>query len=198
MQKIERQGEHCKKIVENLLSFSRYSDHTEDVSDVNANIETVLNVVQNNLLIRKVQLVKDLEPNLPRIKIDPIQLQQVLLNLINNAVAAMPQGGFLTIASEWTVGTERVKILVSDTGTGIREEHRGRIFDPFFTTKKVGEGTGLGLTVSYGIIKQYEGSIDMETVTIEENPERHGTRFTVTLPVYRSKRMPKKAAAEDA
>jgi signal transduction histidine kinase len=198
MQKIERQGEHCKKIVENLLSFSRYSDHTEDVSDVNANIETVLNVVQNNLLIKKVQMVRDLEPDLPRIKIDPIQLQQVLLNLINNAVAAMHQGGILTIATEWIVGTERVKILVADTGTGIKEEHRGRIFDPFFTTKKVGEGTGLGLTVSYGIIKQYEGSIDMETVTIEENPERHGTRFTVTLPVYRSKRMPKKAAAEDA
>ncbi len=144
MQKIERQGEHCKKIVENLLSFSRYSDHTEDVSDVNANLETVLNVVQNNLLIKKVQMVKDLESNLPRVKIDPIQLQQVLLNLINNAVAAMPQGGVLTIATEWKVGTERVKILVADTGTGIKEEHRSRIFDPFFTTKKVGKGPGWG------------------------------------------------------
>ncbi|MBI5582229.1 MAG: cache domain-containing protein [Deltaproteobacteria bacterium] len=195
LKKIERQGEHCKKIVENLLSFSRYSDHTEDVSDVNANIETVLGVVQNNLLIKKVQLIKDLEPTLPKVKIDPIQLQQVILNLINNAVAAMPQGGILTVATEWAVGSERVKILVADTGTGIRAEHRSRIFDPFFTTKKVGEGTGLGLTVSYGIIKQYHGSIDLETATPEENPERHGTRFTVTLPVYRSKRTPKKAVA---
>ncbi len=188
LKKIERQGEHCKKIVENLLSFSRYSDHTEDVSDVNANLETVLNVVQNNLLIKKVQLIKDLEPGLPKVKIDPIQLQQVILNLINNAVAAMPQGGILTVATECTGGLERVKILVLDTGTGIREEHRQRIFDPFFTTKKVGEGTGLGLTVSYGIITHYQGTITMETKTEDEDPQHHGTRFTVTLPVYHSKR----------
>jgi signal transduction histidine kinase len=188
LQKIERQGENCKKIVENLLSFSRYSDHTEDVSDINANLETALNVVQNNLLIKKVQLIKDLEPGLPKVKIDPIQLQQVLLNLINNAVAAMPQGGTLTIAAEWAVGSERMKILIADTGTGIRKENRERIYDPFFTTKQVGEGTGLGLTVTYNIITHYGGAITMETKTAEEDPVHHGTAFTVTFPVYRTRR----------
>ena len=93
LEKIERQGNQCKKIVENLLSFSRYTDRAEDVSDINANLENVIEVVQNNLLIKKVKLVKELEGNLPRVKIDPIQIQQVLLNLINNALAAMPGGG---------------------------------------------------------------------------------------------------------
>ena len=188
LEKIERQGENCKKIVENLLSFSRYSDHTEDVSDVNANLETVLSVAQNNLLIKKVQLIKDLEPGLPKVKIDPTQLQQVLLNLINNAVAAMPQGGILTVAAEWAVGSERVKILIADTGTGISKENRERIYDPFFTTKQVGEGTGLGLTVTYNIITHYGGTISLETKTVEEDPVHHGTAFTVTFPVYHTRR----------
>lgn len=188
MEKIERQGNHCKKIVENLLSFSRYTDRVEDVSDINANLENVLEVVQNNLLIKKVKLVKELEPGLPRVQIDPIQLQQVILNLINNALAAMPGGGTLTMSTRWNVNQDRVEIRIADTGTGIREEHRLRIFDPFFTTKKVGEGTGLGLTVSYGIINQYHGSIHMQTKTAEEDPADHGTTFTVALPIYRSKR----------
>ena len=188
MEKIERQGNHCKKIVENLLSFSRYTDHVEDVSDINANLENVIEVVQNNLLIKKVKLIKELEANLPRVKIDPIQLQQVLLNLINNALAAMPGGGALTTATRWNVNQDRVEIKIADTGTGIQEEHRLRIFDPFFTTKKVGEGTGLGLTVSYGIINQYHGSITMETKTEAEDPTGHGTTFIVALPIYRSRR----------
>ncbi|MBA4395515.1 MAG: hypothetical protein C0407_18340, partial [Desulfobacca sp.] len=81
-----------------------------------------------------------------------------------------------------------VEIIISDTGTGIRKEDQGRIFDPFFTTKKVGEGTGLGLTVSYGIIQHSQGTIGFETKTEQEDPANHGTRFTVTLPVYHSKR----------
>jgi signal transduction histidine kinase/type II secretory pathway pseudopilin PulG len=188
LEKIERQGNHCKRIVENLLSFSRYTDRADDISDINNNLENVFSVIQNNLMIKRVQLEKELEPNLPRVKADPIQLQQVFLNLINNAVAAMPRGGLVKVTTLWKVHDDKIEITISDTGSGIRKEHRDRIYDPFFTTKKVGEGTGLGLTVSYGIITHYQGTITMETKTEEEDPQHHGTRFMVTLPVYHSKR----------
>jgi two-component system, NtrC family, sensor kinase len=188
LEKIERQGNHCKRIVENLLSFSRYTEHSDTISDINLNLETVLAVVENNLMIKKVQLKKELEANLPRVKADPVQLQQVFLNLMNNAVAAMPKGGLLTVNSRWDIFSDKVQVIISDTGTGIKKEHREKIYDPFFTTKKVGEGTGLGLTVTYGIINHYQGSIHLETKTEEEDPLNHGTSFTVTLPVYHSKR----------
>jgi signal transduction histidine kinase len=92
------------------------------------------------------------------------------------------------VTTLWKVHDDKIEITISDTGSGIRKEHRDRIYDPFFTTKKVGEGTGLGLTVSYGIITHYQGTITMETKTDEEDPQHHGTRFLVTLPVYHSKR----------
>ncbi|MBA4392812.1 MAG: hypothetical protein C0407_04580 [Desulfobacca sp.] len=192
LEKIERQGNHCKKIVENLLSFSRYTEHSDTISDINANLENVVAVAENNLMIKKIHLKKELEKNLPRVKADPVQLQQVFLNLINNAVAAMPSGGMLTIESHWDVYADRIHVLISDTGLGIQKEHRSRIYDPFFTTKKVGEGTGLGLTVSYGIIHHYQGAIGFESQTVEEDPVNHGTSFTVTLPVYHSKRVGEK------
>jgi signal transduction histidine kinase len=198
LQKIERQGNHCKKVVENLLSFSRYTEHSDTISDINLNLENVLSVVENNLMIKKIHLQKELEPNLPRVKADPVQLQQVFLNLINNAVAAMPKGGVLTVQSRWDIFADKIEVIVADTGTGIKKEHREKIYDPFFTTKKVGEGTGLGLTVTYGIINHYQGSIHLETRTEEEDPENHGTRFTVTLPVYRSKRETEKAEKKGA
>ena len=94
----------------------------------------------------------------------------------------------MTVATRWNTSIDRVEISIADTGTGIQEEHRSRVFDPFFTTKKVGEGTGLGLTVSYGIVNQVHGSIVLETKTEAEDPVNHGTIFTVTLPIYRSKR----------
>jgi len=188
LEKIERQGNHCKKVVENLLSFSRYTEHSDTISDINANLENVLAVVENNLLIKKIHLQKKLEGGLPKVKADPVQLQQVFLNLVNNAVAAMPTGGTLSLETGWDVYTDKIHVVVSDTGAGIKKEHRGKIYDPFFTTKKVGEGTGLGLTVSYGIIHHYQGAIGFETKTEEEDPNNHGTSFTVTLPVYHSKR----------
>jgi two-component system, NtrC family, sensor kinase len=188
LEKINRQGNHCKKIVENLLSFSRYTEHTDTISDINENLENVLSVVENNLMIKKVHLERDLEGRIPKVKADPVQLQQVFLNLINNAVAAMPGGGTLKVKSRWNVNTDKVEILIGDTGTGIRKEDQSRIFDPFFTTKKVGEGTGLGLTVSYGIVQHCQGTIGFETRTIQEEPDQHGTQFTVILPVYHSKR----------
>jgi signal transduction histidine kinase len=188
LEKIERQGNQCKRIVENLLSFSRYSEHYDDISDVNAHLENILDVVQNNLMIKKVQVNLSLGKELPRIKADPIQLKQVFMNLISNAMGAMPEGGALTLSTGWEADTDRVKIVIADTGTGIRKENRERIFDPFFTTKQVGEGTGLGLTVTYNLVTHYGGTIRMETKTVEEDPVHHGTAFTVTFPVYHPRR----------
>jgi two-component system, NtrC family, sensor kinase len=188
LEKINRQGNHCKRVVENLLSFSRYTELTDTISDINENMENVLAVVENNLMIKKIHLKKNFELKLPKVKADPVQLQQVFLNLINNAVAAMPGGGTLILETHWNINSDKVEILVGDTGTGIKKEDQGRIFDPFFTTKKVGEGTGLGLTVSYGIIQHCKGSIGFETKTAQEDPDHHGTQFKVILPVYHSKR----------
>jgi signal transduction histidine kinase len=188
LEKIERQGNQCKRIVENLLSFSRYSEHFDDISEVNAHLENILDVVQNNLMIKKMQVHLNLGKELPRIKADPIQLKQVFMNLISNAMGAMPEGGDLTLSTGWEADTDRVKIMIADTGTGIKKENRERIYDPFFTTKQVGEGTGLGLTVTYNIITHYGGTISMETKTAEEDPAHHGTAFTVTFPVYHARR----------
>ena len=188
LEKIERQGNQCKRIVENLLSFSRYSEHYDDISDVNAHLENILDVVRNNLMLKKVQVTLNLGKDLPRIQADPVQLKQVFMNLIGNAMGAMPEGGALTLSTDWEANTDRVKIVIADTGTGIRKENRERIYDPFFTTKQVGEGTGLGLTVTYNIITQYGGTIQMGTKTPEEDPDHHGTVFTLTFPAYHSRR----------
>jgi len=114
---------------------------------------------------------------------DAGELQQVFLNLINNAVAAMPGGGRLTVVTKTNPYTHLVEAIFADTGTGIPKEAADRIFDPFFTTKKVGEGTGLGLAVSYAIINKYGGNIRFETRTAAEaagGPT--GTTFFVSLP----------------
>lgn len=181
---IEKHGIHAKRIVENLLSFARYKEYTEEFLDVNNNIMAVLDVVGNTLNLNNITLRTQLQDNLPKVKGDSGELQQVFLNIINNAIHAMKGGGVLTIITR-ALNNEHVKIRFADTGQGIKREHRARIFDPLFTTKKVGEGTGLGLSVSYGIITKYGGTIDFETKTKEESEET-GTVFIITLPAINS------------
>ncbi len=177
---IEKHGLNAKRVVENLLSFARYSEHREESVDVNKNIESVLVVVKNTLLLNRIRLNKQLPDGLPQVKGDPGELQQVFLNIINNAIHVMRGGGTLTIATRLNEESGRVEIRLSDTGQGILKEHRSRIFDPLFTTKKVGEGTGLGLSVTYGIVTKHGGTISFETKTPEESPA-HGTTFTIEL-----------------
>jgi signal transduction histidine kinase len=123
----------------------------------------------------------DLGQDLPPVKGDPDELQQVFLNIINNAVYSMKGGGMLSVSTRSLDDGKRIEIRITDTGSGIRKEHRKNIFDPLFTTKKVGEGTGLGLSVSYGIITRHRGTIAFDTKTAEES-ETHGTTFIITLP----------------
>lgn len=184
---IERHGLHCKSIVERLLSFARISEETEQSCDLNASIDSILSVVQHNLEIHNIRLIRSLVEDLPPVRGDSSGFQQVFLNLINNAVYAMDEKGILTIVTR--LGTrvrDTVEILVSDTGCGIKREFITKIFDPFFTTKKVGEGTGLGLSVSYGIVTKFGGTIECDSITADEAPGESGTTFTIMLPVFRT------------
>jgi signal transduction histidine kinase len=179
---IERQGNNCKRIIENLLTFARIPEKASKETDVIEDIQKVVNVVMNTLLTRKVDLKTDIEEDLPRVRGDGQQLEQVFLNIINNAVAAMEKGGILEISAHRSNGM--VSVAFADTGRGISKEQMDKIFEPFYTTKKVGEGTGLGLSVSYGIVKKFGGDIQVRSRTREEGDgQGHGTTFTVVLPV---------------
>jgi two-component system NtrC family sensor kinase len=141
-------------------------------------------VVKSTILTKKVKIQLDLTEGLPRARGDADQLQQVFLNLITNAVLAMPQGGNLTIATRLNTDKDRVQIRFADTGMGIKKENLAKIYDPFFTTRKVGEGTGLGLSVSFAIVHKFGGTITCESKTQEEAGEgASGTTFTISLPV---------------
>lgn len=181
---IEKQGINAKRVVENLLSFTRFSEHKEENVDINKNIEAILAVVGNTLSINRINVQKKLSDLLAPVKGNAGELQQIFFNIINNAISAMKGGGNLTISTDNILIFDegrKVVITISDTGIGIKPEHRTKIFDPLFTTKKVGEGTGLGLFVSYGIITKHGGTITFETKTIEESKET-GTTFIITLP----------------
>jgi len=187
LQTIIRQGLNCKKIVENLMTFARAPEKVQYDTDVNRNIDLVMEVVRNTLLTKKVEYHLDLAENLPRVQGDAAQLQQVFMNLVTNAIKAMPDGGRLTISTRVPADGRKVQILFVDTGIGIKKDHLPKIFDPFFTTGKVGEGTGLGLSVSYAIIKKFGGTIMCASRAQEEAAgEESGTTFTLTLPVAAS------------
>lgn len=180
---IERQGLNAKRVVENLLNFARHKEHKEELVDINKNIETVLSVMGNTLLVNKISVKKFLEDNPPLVKVDSGELQQVFFNLINNAIHAM-QGsgkGLLTISTK-SLHNSVIEVRISDTGHGIKKEHRKRIFDPLFTTKEVGKGTGLGLSVSYGIVTKHGGTITFKSKSKGE-AEETGTTFIITFPV---------------
>jgi signal transduction histidine kinase len=126
-----------------------------------------------------IDIVLQLDPEVTTIQADPLQLQQVFTNLMNNAAEAMEsQGkGTLTITTKLAPFGQGVKISVADTGVGISEENRAKLFTPFFTTKPVGKGTGLGLSIVYGIVKMHRGQIQVQS------DEGKGTTFTITLPI---------------
>ncbi|KAF0122359.1 MAG: PAS/PAC sensor signal transduction histidine kinase, partial [bacterium] len=181
---IERQGLHCKQVVENLLSFARQGEGDDaEHSDLNHSIEDIIKVVKHTLDMSHIELVLDLDKDIPQVKGDSRQLQQVFLNLINNAAAAMNGGGTLTIHTFMERGSRKAIVHFQDNGVGIKEGDIDRIFDPFFTTKPEGEGTGLGLFVSYGIITKYGGNIDCISHTADSSGRPRGTTFTIKLPI---------------
>lgn len=174
---IEKHAVHCKRIVEDLLKFSRSSGTSKSPQDVNVLLKEVLNVVRSKFELERVLIIEDLEEHLPSLIVDGDKIKQVFMNLLMNARQAISGEGTITVRTRWD--RERNKLLVSfsDTGCGIPQEILHRIFDPFFTTKPVGVGTGLGLSVSYGIVRDHDGQILVETAL------GRGSTFTVELPL---------------
>ncbi len=181
LKRIERQGLACKRIIENLLAFARLPHKAGDRTDVNQDVRAVLEILGHALKTRRIDLGLELAEGLPGARADSGQLQQVFMNLTNNAMAAMPDGGTLRISTRLGPMSKLVEIEFSDTGCGIPREHADKVFEPFFTTKKVGEGTGLGLSVSHAIVAKFGGTISFETHLAGDPDGPPGTTFLVSL-----------------
>ena len=176
---IEKHVRNCKTIVEDLLNFARSSKPTRNVIRLNDSLEDVVSFIQHHSKLDGVEIVKHYETGLPAMVLDEKKIKQVLMNLIMNAKHAVGKKGRITLSTAYDDRSKRVEIKVADTGYGIEKQNLQRIFDPFFTTKPTGEGTGLGLSVSYGIVKNHGGDI-----FVESEPGC-GSEFTVILPVTR-------------
>jgi two-component system NtrC family sensor kinase len=176
MQDILVQAERASEIVKGLLDFSRSErPELEPVSIVMV-IDDTLKLVRNQLMLSGIQVDKEISPEVPPISGDRKSLQQVFLNLFINAIQAMSDGGQLIIRV-WSDRDQWLHVDVKDTGQGIDPEHLPHIFDPFYTTKEVGRGTGLGLSVTYGIIEKHGGHIEVHSKKGE------GALFSIVLPV---------------
>ena len=179
IQDILGQAERAAEIVKGLLDFSR-SEHPElEPLDIAGIIQDTLKLVRNQLSLSGIQAELDLPQDLPRVQGNRKSLQQVFLNLFINAIQAMLEGGSLTVRAYSTPDGQWLKVQVMDTGMGIAAEHLPHIFDPFYTTKQVGRGTGLGLSVTYGIVEKHGGHIEVES------EKGKGSTFSVVLPVGR-------------
>ncbi len=173
------QAERCSKIIKGLLGFSRKTASEKIRVDANVLIENILAMVRNQAKFYNIAFDIQLDKTLPEISIDATQIQQVFVNLLLNAADAMEEKGKIKIASRVVedAGSKFIELEFADSGPGIPEENVGKIFEPFFTTKPVGKGTGLGLAVSYGIIKKHEGQI------FARNNQGRGASFFIRLPV---------------
>lgn len=166
--------ERIEHTVSNLLDFSRTREVRLEPTSLNHHLQRVGELVGYQLRKNGVEVVFDLAPQDAIVLADHFGMEQLLLNLVLNAIQAMPEGGTLTLRSKCFA--DRVVVEVADTGVGIRPDIRDRIFDPFFTTREVGQGTGLGLSVSYGIAEAHGG------VILVDSELGKGSRFTVVLP----------------
>ncbi len=179
---VERQTTACRRIVADLLKFSRQSESEKSRIDINRIIEEVLSVTEHTLNLHQISVIRLFDVNLPAIFGDAEKLHQVFINLFNNAQHAMQDGGKIIIQTGKTV--QDVLVSVEDTGTGIADSIKNKVFDPFFTTKGVGKGTGLGLSVTYGIVQEHGGTIQVESPRID--PTTHlpspGTAFHLRFP----------------
>jgi len=173
---VAEQADRCKKIVSGLLNFARQNKVNRQPVDVTELIDSTLKLVQKP---DNVEIRVEHELDNPTAELDKDQVIQVFVNLISNACAAMPEGGVLTVRTFGDANT--VRIAVRDTGTGIKPEHLNKVFEPFFTTKQIGKGTGLGLAVTYGIVKMHSGDISAES-NADPDQGPTGTTFTVSLP----------------
>jgi two-component system NtrC family sensor kinase len=166
----------CRTITHRLLGFSRRVDVSYDTIDLNDTVKEVIEFVEKEILYKNIQLKINLRNNIPKIKSDKGQLQQVFLNILNNAIDAVTKEGVIEVITD-VKNENTLMVSISDTGHGIPENILNHIFEPFYTTKDKGKGTGLGLSISYGIIQKLGGTIHVGS---EVN---QGTTFTVEIPV---------------
>jgi two-component system, NtrC family, sensor kinase len=174
--KIEQHVDRARKIIHNLLGFARRMEPAKEKINVNNLLDETVGFLENESKYVNIRINKQYAENVPVITSDLSQIQQVVLNLLNNAIDAIGHNGTITVASRYLDKTDEVEIEVTDTGKGIPENELGKIFDPFFTTKEVGKGTGLGLSISYSIIEKLGGKIRVQSKVGE------GTVFTILLP----------------
>jgi two-component system NtrC family sensor kinase len=165
----------CSEIVKGLLEFSRQNPPQKDFADINELMNSTLNILENQMTFQNINIVREMDKNLPQIEIDANKIKQVFWNLAINAAEAMPEGGTLTIITRYSNDKKFLEIKIIDTGIGIPKEKIRKLFDPFFTTKD--KGTGLGLAVTYGIIEQHQGKIEVKS------EESQGSTFTISLPI---------------
>jgi len=182
LQKIAESTVRVKKIVKGLLDFSRQTDLDREPTEINRLIRAVISALDNQALIKGVSIQFNSGEDLPMLTLDRNQIQSVLVNLIINALDATEQGGTIRVSTGISVsasdtGKKGVEIAVTDTGCGIPQEDLDKLFDPFFTTKEVGQGTGLGLSVSFGIVQRHGGTIRVQSEV------GRGSTFTIWLPI---------------
>ena len=178
LKQINTQGKRCKEITHKLLSFARKTDSTIHDVEVNDAVVEMVSLTAQMARYNNVIIETKLEENLPFVRISPSELQQVMLNLINNAIDAMEKtGGTLTIETRKSrLEQNHIAISIEDTGPGIPKENLDRIFNPFFTTKAVGKGTGLGLSICYGLVQKMGGKIEVSSQV------GVGTKFRIFIP----------------
>ena len=180
--KMEKELQRTSRIIRNLLDFSRQSEPNIRAVEINNVVEAALQLVGHQISLENIKLKKELDEQLPLVLADFDKIQQVLINIIMNAIQAMPDGGNLEITTSVAKGIKigesdknTVRIDISDTGVGISKENLSKLFTPFFTTKEKGKGVGLGLPVVHGIIEQHKGKIE-----VNSEPDV-GTTFTIYL-----------------
>jgi two-component system, NtrC family, sensor kinase len=180
--KIAESTVRVKNIVKGLLDFSRQTELNRESTDINMLIRSVISAMENQALVKGVSIKFSPGGNLPMLTLDRSQFQSVLLNIIINALDATEPGGSITIHTATAVsasdsGHRGVEITIADTGSGIPPDNLDKLFDPFFSTKEVGQGTGLGLSVSYGIIQRHGG-----TIRVQSELEK-GSTFFIWIPI---------------
>jgi two-component system NtrC family sensor kinase len=177
LEKISIQANRCREIIRGLLDFSRQKKPQKTLTDINALLRRCISLMENQAQFHNITIAQNFDETLPMIVVDPSQIERVFLNLIINAAEAMNGSGTLTLSTGFGINAKHIEIEVKDTGHGISMENMEKIFNPFFTTKEIGHGVGLGLAISYGIVKEHNGEITVES------EYGKGATFTVSLPI---------------
>jgi two-component system NtrC family sensor kinase len=177
MERIVAQAARASEIVRGLLDFARQTPPRVERTDLNKVVSDALGLLERQPLYQRVRLQLELHPAPLTVEADAAKMQQVLINIIMNALESMREGGTLTIRSGFSERPGFCRVAVTDTGFGIPPDHIPHLFEPFFTTKEVGRGLGLGLAICHGIVQQHHGEIEVQSTV------GSGTTFRVLLPV---------------